>query len=77
MTPLQYKMNTMNNPLQIKVPHKSSGSQPKRANRPAAKIPTQIRKPVMSISNPQSKRPAHLCGMRASCPYCRILFTRF
>lgn len=70
-------MNATNNVLQTIVPHKSRGLQPKSATSPEAKIPSQIRKPVMPISVPYLKRPAHLCGVQASYRYCIILFTRF
>lgn len=50
MKKLQYKMNATNNVLQTIVPHKFRGLQPKSATKPDAKIPIQIRKPVMSIS---------------------------
>lgn len=57
MNKLQYKMNATNNVLQTIVPHKSRGLQPKSATSPEAKIPSQIRKPVMSISVPYLKGP--------------------
>ncbi len=68
-------MKTMNNPQQRMAPHVSSGSKPKSANRPAAKIPTQIRKPVMPIPTPIEKGP-HAFTVCGPVFYCNNWFTR-
>jgi hypothetical protein len=64
MKKLQYKMNATNNVLQTIVPHKSRGLQPKSATKPDAKIPIQIRKPVMSISVSNRKKKKACTPMR-------------